>query len=575
MRKIVGVGGIVLAACGGMPAPEAPKAPEVDPKVVFRDLGKGSSKPMVVDWSPEDRAALESRSTRGAVLVRITEGGIEPLWDCGLTDGSKYEFTGVSPKRSHVDARSDAELAANFPMSFAKLHAMVQSGQQITADVRLIGVSELNRITVKRSDLPPACATATHFVKELTIGGFQFGSSAARAAGGGATVGNLGAEAAYQGVSNRLTEEGDFKVCEGADPDARTAPGRCKGVLRVRLVPIGEDTREAKADVVTCAAGTRWDGKACVAESQAHACQPGNFADCKQQCARGNAASCRLAVNETETLDGAKELFARGCKGEDWESCTQLGFFAQKEGDEASAAKLYGAACLNGNSMGCTGYGVSAYFGRGAVKQDRPLAFKLWERACRLGAFDACSNAGAVVNLGEGGVKRDPATARGLFEIACKNDDPGGCSNLAFMYEHGIAGAKDTNAALKMNGWACDKGVAAACVEAGLMIEESAPHDRNRLGQALSLYEKACNYESAGDGCASFEEYKRNYGSILGDEQLQRRSCDGGTQSELGCFNAAVVYANAPFENDAKMRSFAKRACKSESAKKDLCKKVR
>lgn len=574
MRKIVGVGVVVLAACGGMPAPEAPKAPEVDPKVVFRDLGKGSSKPMVVDWSPEDRAALESRSTRGAVLVRITEGGIEPLWDCGLTDGSKYEFTGVSPKRSHVDARSDAELAANFPMSFAKLQAMVKSGQQITADVRLIGVSELNRVTVKRADLPPACATATHFVKELTIGGFQFGSSAIRAAGGGGSVGNLGAEVGYQGVANRLTEEGDFKVCEGADPEARNAPGRCKGVLRVRLVPIGEDTRDAKADVVTCAAGTRWNGKACVGESLAHECQPGDVADCKQQCERGNPASCRLAVNQNDTFEGAKNLFLRGCKGEDWESCTQLGFLVQKEGDEGNAARLYGTACLNGNSSGCTGYGVSAYFGRGTVKQDRQLAFKLWERACRLGGFDACSNAGAVVNLGEGGVQRDPATARQLFELACKNDEAGGCSNLAFMYENGIAGPKDRNMALKLGMYACEKGIPGACVQTGLIVEESAPSDPARLKQALSLYEKACNYESAGDGCASYDEYKRNYGNIYNEDQLQRRACDGSTQSELGCFNAAVVYANAPLEDDAKMRAFAKRACKSDSAKKDICKKL-
>jgi hypothetical protein len=114
-------------------------------------------------------------------------------------------------------------------------------------------------------------------------------------------------------------------------------------------------------------------------------------------------------------------------------------------------------------------------------------------------------------------------------------------------------------------------------VNAGLFIEEHANRDKKRIGQALALYEKACDVESAGDGCASFSENKAMYGSIMTNDQLERRSCDGSTQSELGCFNAAVVYADdhSGFTNTAKMVEFAKRACKSAGAKKDLCKKVR
>lgn len=64
---------------------------------------------------------------------------------------------------------------------------------------------------------------------------------------------------------------------------------------------------------------------------------------------------------------------------------------------------------------------------------------------------------------------------------------------------------------------------------------------------------------------------------VLNDEQLQRRSCDGGSQSELGCFNAAVVYADDKlgFQNKTKMIELAKRACKTPGAKKDLCKSLK
>ncbi len=458
---------VLASAC--VPAPKPPEAPAFDPKVVFRDLAKGSSRPMVVDWTPDDRASLESRASHGPILVRITEAGIEPLWDCTLPDGAKYEFTGVSPKRDHVDAHSDAELAANFPVGFAKLRAAVKSGQSISADVRLVGVAELNRLSVKRADLPPACQSATHFVKELTIGGFQFGSGATSEGGAGAGAGGLGVDANYKGVSNRITEEGDFKVCEAADPDSRTAPGRCKGILRIRLVPIGEDATQVQT---TCGANMRWDGRSCIdveappaktveaakkpAEPPpAFECNKTNLTECLEQCKKGSGSSCTLAgklvgARKGAKLDDLKTLFTAACNAKNWEGCSTLGdILQQAEHKDDEAAKLHGLACLNGFSGGCTNYGVAAYFGRAGVKEDRGLAFKLWDRACRLGDFVACSNAGVVVNKGEGGVKRDETAARKLFDTACKNDDPGGCTNYAWMLENGVAGATDKPGALR------------------------------------------------------------------------------------------------------------------------------
>lgn len=557
--------------------------------MVFKDLAKGSSRPMVVDWAPDDRATLEAHATRGAILVRITENGIEPLWDCAIGDGARYEFAGVSPKRDHVDARSDAELAANFPMGFAKFHSMVKSGQSISADVRMIGVAELNRLSVKRAELPPQCAGATHFVKELTIGGFQFGSAAQRAVGAQAGVGNMGADATYAGVSNRITEEGDFKICEGADPESRTAPGRCKGILRIRLVPIDQDASKVQT---TCGAGMRWDGRACVQVDapaadavpppSSYECQKTDLNECLTQCKNGSASSCTLAGNLVAqsgkaSMDDLKTLFGKGCEGQSWEGCSALGDVLQVENKDAEAAKLHGLACLNGFSNACTNYGVAAYFGRGGVPQDRALSFKLWERACRLGDFTACSNAGVVVNKGEGGVKPDAALARGLFEVSCKNNNPNGCSNFGFMVEHGIAGPGDKKKALELYAGACDGGNAAACINAGLLVEESGPTDRQRVKVALELYEKACNMQSAGDGCASYDENKKMYSSFYNDEQIERRSCNGSTQSELGCFNAAVVYADEkrPFYDRAKLMEFAKRACKSQGATFSFCKSFR
>lgn len=578
-------GALLLSAACSPPKPPTP--PDFDPKIVFRDLAKGSSRPMVVDWAPEDRASLESRAGRGVILVKITDAGIEPLWDCSLPSGSKYEFTGVSPKRDHVDARTDAELAANFPMGFAKFRSVVQSGQAISADVRMIGVAELNRLSVKRSDLSPQCQAATHFVKELTIGGFQFGSAASSGASAGAGVGNLGAEAGYRGISNRLTEEGDFKVCEGADPDSRTAPARCKGILRVRLVPIDQDANTESA--MSCGPGMRWNGSACAqveatkqapAAPKAYECAKGNARECVEQCEKGNPASCRLAGlaiagTSAGTADNMKKLFGLACKGEDWEGCSTYADFLQSERNEVDAAKLHAAACLGGFSGACTNYGVTAYFGRGGVKQDRALSYKLWERACRLGDFFACSNAGVIVQKGDGGVRRDETMARRLFELSCQNKNPGACVNLAFMYELGLGGAGDKNESFKLYLDACEKNDALGCVLGGLLLEENFGKDRQRMQQALSLYEKACNFNDTSGGCDTTTELKSLYGRYYNDDQVARRACDGATNSELGCFNAAVVYANVPgFQDKSKVLPYAQRACKTAGAAKDFCAKI-
>lgn len=588
LRFAVAVGSLCATACGGA-QPVTPEAPEFDAKVVFKDLAKGSSRPMVVDWTADDRASLEARASRGAILVRISDAGIEPLWDCTIGEGARYEYTGVSPKRDHVDARSDAELAANFPMSFAKLRSELKSGKSLSADIRMIGVSELNRLSIRHADLPRECRTATHFVKELTIGGFQFGSSATAEGSADVGIGDVGARGGFRGVANRLTEEGDFSVCEGADPDSPTAPSRCKGILRIRLVPVDADASEVQT---TCGSGLRWNGKGCVevddaggragAGAVAFECRKDDLSECLRQCKNGSAASCTfagaaLAKAQKGTLDDLRTLFTRACEGKHWEGCSSLGDIKTYEKKDDEAAKLYGLACINGFPAACTNYGVSVYFGRGGTSQDRALSFKLWDRACRLGDFTACSNAGVVVNKGEGGLRRDPATAKKLFDVACKNGDTGGCSNLGFMLEHGVAGARDVKQALTLYLDACEKGHPSSCVYAGLVVEENAGGDKKRVQQALALYDRACGFESVGDGCASYEENKAIYGSVMSDEQLRRRSCDGASQSELGCFNAAFVYANDRYglADDQKMGAYAIRACKSAGASSSLCQKVR
>lgn len=577
----------------GACSPDPPKPPDLpqkkqlvsdsDPDRVRVTMIKDESAPLTVDWNFEHRKGLETRVKRGTVIVSFTQKKLSVLSDCSAP--GRYEFVGTSPGRSFAAAHNAAELEANFPFSAASLRGRLAQEGSLLADLRIVGSSNLDLPRVARGDLRGgACAEATHYVVEVTHGGFVFGAeSAIEAAAKGGFMG-IGAGGAVASSGKNLEQEGSLADCENANADAKAPPGRCAGILRIRMVPLEKadaapDARPQVQTVATkpsCGDGLRWNGASCVSEARVvaeapkseanakvaptpapegvsaanpkgYACSGQDPQECARQCKAGNAESCAITGTFFEAGTGgapkdfavAEQLYALACKAGALTGCMFQGALYLGQKRYAPALEASKKACDGGDAGGCTNLGFQLYNGLGVTK-DRPRAYDLYARACKRREFVACNNAGVMVMFATGGVAADPPTACKMFENACTATSTYGCGNLGICLEHGIGRAADPNKALERYMGECEKGFAFGCVWGGLLFEQKS-QDPQAVSKALKAYEAGCGFENPGY-CVATNEIMTALPARYSLDMIDRRACDGGDQRGLACYNAAIVH---------------------------------
>jgi TPR repeat protein len=596
----VASGVLALPGCGpglgpaGAPEVDQHFIDDTDPARARAEIVKDRSMPFVVDWENESRGDLETIARDGPAIVQFNETTLRLLPRCHA-DGS-YNYAGFTPKKEFKRFRSLSELHANLPLSAAQLEARLRRSGQISIAIRMVGKHELDRPALKRSQLHGECQGATHFVRGMTIGAFQFMAGASQQAGGGAGVLGYGVQGQTGGESELMREDGNFNACERANIEAESAPPGCGAILRIELVPLDADTVAREDQTPACGSGLRWDGQACVSvarvQAEAQQQQPGtaaaeaprggfecdqnNAQECLQQCRVGNLPSCvhlggyMMAGTGGIPKDEARalKLWGVACKGNEPRGCTALNVYYTMRQDWRNAL-IYGSkGCLDGDPGSCTNVAVQAFFGRGTA-QNRPHAFKLWYRACKMRDFQACNNAGVMILHGMEGTPRDPTTARQLFQRACESPGQEGCGNLASCWEHGHGGPKDFRKAVELFLKACNEtNDAVSCVSAGLLIEENSSQAEHRR-HALELYEKGCASNATG-GCLTTEELKRYYPGVYSEEDVDRRACEDAQQFALACYNAAIAhergYGGVP--NKEKAQQYLDKACHQGKLKK-------
>ncbi len=570
-----------------MPPPDAPQlVDDADPQRARVTMAKRPSAPMTVDWQPESRTDLEVIKRRGPAVVRFDPQRFELLSDCH-GEGA-YSYVGVTPKEQSITLRSKAELHTNLPFGAASLEGALSKAGALSVMLRMVGKEVLDRPTVRRGELQGRCEGATHYVQALTLGAFRFAAGAADRGGAGVRAFGFGAQGEAAASHDTLQTDGDFASCENADPTAAHAPARCGAVLRIEIVPLelaeaeaGNGPAPAGAAQTAplspqCGEGTRWNGEACVTLAHLRAdaaaapprsrgaggvegmegvesaeagrpagfeCNPREPRECVDQCKLGNFASCTAvghylragASGLPHDEARADKLWALACKKGHAPACTALSNALQSRRRYAEALVLGKAGCAGGDPAGCNAVAVQTFFGRGTA-EDRAKSYALWARACTLRDWMSCSNAGVVLRHGMGGVPRDTARARKLFELACSSPDQAGCTNLGELDELGVGGPTDVPAAMRRYLAACERHDASGCVLAGMLAEE---RGRQR-DKALALFERGCDVEEDGGGCLSEAEMRRYYAGAYSEDSLQRRSCDGASQTALACYNAGI-----------------------------------
>jgi TPR repeat protein len=410
----------VLAGC--TPAAQAIRPADrtaseaVDPKGDWQCQAVSShGEPLVVDLAAHERANLEEAMHDGVAVVSYDCHTLRLLQGCSV-DGD-YGFMPVSRKAEVVQLDDASELRANLPAGVlaAQLSADVNTGSSLEIAMILVGKRRTTVRAVASEILRggSACAGATHFIRGAHVGAFALGLSTKGTTRAAASV-FLEAE----GRSSKVGEyrDGQPETCTQV-VDNQPSP-TCSALLRLELVGIGHpstpvastlSSSEPTASTASpCPAGLTIISGKCArpSEQKPHLCEYRNLPDCTNQCARGDAGSCR------------------------------------------NLAVMY-------------------YQGEG-VAQDALRSIRYFEQACTAGEPDACADAGRQYKNGVA-VAKDPLRAAGLFQKGCDAGDPASCSLLGFMYEDGTELKRSPTRAAALLGRACDGGIPLTCATLGGM----------------------------------------------------------------------------------------------------------
>lgn len=161
-----------------------------------------------------------------------------------------------------------------------------------------------------------------------------------------------------------------------------------------------------------------------------------------------------------QTCEGKKDRFYAT-------ACVSLGnvFEAGMAGpkDLPGAAKLYQAACDQGNQGGCAGLARLYDLGLG-VPRNPEKARSLAEEGCKTGDAAACDQIGYFHAMGKAGLPPNGKKGIEYFQMACDDAAWGSCTNIGLLYLFGLNGVpRDRAKAAEYLKLACSHGEEGAC----------------------------------------------------------------------------------------------------------------
>jgi hypothetical protein len=558
------------------------------------------AEPLVVDIKSSDRADFEASMKEGVAVVRFDCRTLKLLKNCSYP--GRYGFVGVERNEDVVRMAGKDEVAANLPVSGAKLGAEMQSGS--TLDLALITVGK-RRTTVRevlRKDLEGDCESATHVVKGAYIGAFAFGTGTVGKARAVAEL--FGAGVGAQSVSDRQAQSrsGDIEACRKSSSDASDPPPQCGAITRLELMPLAKTRKteeETKAeekgekasadDAVVCPNEMVWTGVKCAPKTSDAAkvtCDGNDGADCLKKCQNGGKASCesaayfylgfRVGPDGKRLWDAARKpdeglvqmATEKGCElGGAWSCYTLAGMLADKEATVTKSLGLYKKACDAENANACMALADMHQYGNARVKveQSPEKAMPFVERGCKLGLGYACVRLARAAFSGQG-MAKDVDKGIRYLDSACSSgraSDATYCDELANVYFKGEVVPKDEKKAISIWERGCKSGGVMSCYAIGSRYQTGSAGTKDPQ-LAKAYYERACSAEIRGwptcfalgqmyeDGDGVPKDYAKAveaYERILGYKDTMQRALKlldaGGPNLTPDANRAGLLHAKA------------------------------
>lgn len=530
----------------------------------------GNTRPLIVDWTSQARLDLELAMKDGVAVVHYGCDGFTVLPRCSMPGA--YAFVGVSRKEDVIQLTSADELAANLPLSAAKLSAEMSRDSSLDLALVMVGKRTTSVAEVPRLLLNGECDGATHFVRAATIGAFAMDRGSQGQARAVADLFGAGAKASSASSSRRGAKDGELGACRTAKSSDETPPDQCQAAMRLDLAPLVEGLGAGKkgaqkeaqfAAEEICPPGlVARDGKCARPTSAAdESCDPDDVEACRTKCDAGNAESCHFLsglylLGRGVNVDEQRffELSLKACDAGHLKACSSYGFVqfgcqsqqerAKKGGKPPPHAcgkrdprQVLSKACDAADGDACSTLAMTLPVGKTRTE--------LRERACKLGKGDDCVGVGKTYLEGRSGVEKDPGRAVSFFSIGCDGGSSYSCSTLAQLFREGGDGvARDTKAAAEIDERMCAQGGVEACLNAGHAYEKAPPGVSRDLGRAERLYRAACRSgayprEDVGKACARLGSLirRKHKGGLPEDAEREMLAAmaDGCTLAGIGC----------------------------------------
>ncbi len=251
------------------------------------------------------------------------------------------------------------------------------------------------------------------------------------------------------------------------------------------------------------------------------------------------ARSALMGGQESELPDH-EPVLRNQCDSGSPLACVILGNFASRGvwplgKDDAQAVALYGRACSETSTLGCTALGFLHERGLG-VPKSYPTAARYYQKACDAADGSGCAALAGMLFAGNG-FEKDGAKGAAFLDRACDAGEFGACLNLGRRYHQGLDVRPDGRQALVLYEKACNGGEADGCELAAAAYRDGAfgPVDANR---AIALFEKTCASGRASACAGEAQIYDRN-----DDEKsalLYKKACELGDGNSCGRVRAVA-----------------------------------
>jgi formylglycine-generating enzyme required for sulfatase activity len=257
MRRVAYALPIVLAtfaACGGPNvAQQVARPPAYNPAGETKcHVTASSTQPLIVEWPSPARGELEAIVEDHKNIAVVHYEGCSMRVLSGCTAPGKVNYVPYrNTKKDVVRITNADDLYANLPVGAASLEGQLQRSGELDVEMMLVGQYESDVDLALDLQGGDSCADATHVIRVVTVGAFDFHTGASANAGAGVNVLGAGVGASSAASQTSLASDGATDACSKATVSDTDPPPNCGALVRIEVMPL---TRGKKGGAPTTVA---------------------------------------------------------------------------------------------------------------------------------------------------------------------------------------------------------------------------------------------------------------------------------------------------------------------------------